>query len=140
MVCIPHQEWGAGIVSDNVNTKKNSTATVKVLHLSEFVLQVVARRKLPKAIDKPWSRQPTVLMKLDIEGDTGNILLNSGHRYFPTTISGSEIEVVPDLLLSGAFAHINATMIEWHERLAKGDERKKISRKLQVASASNTFF
>ena len=47
---------------------------------------------------------------------------------------GSEIEVVPDLLLSGAFAHINATMVEWHERLAKGEERKKISRKLQVAS------
>ena len=57
-------------MSDNVNTKKNSTATVNVLHLSEFVLQFVARRKLPKAIDKPWSRQPTVLMKLDIEGDT----------------------------------------------------------------------
>ena len=64
---------------------------------------------------------------------------NSGHRYLPTTISGSEIEVVPDLLLSGAFAHINATMIEWHERHAKGDERKKISRKLQVASASNVL-
>ena len=46
---------------------------------------------------------------------------------------------MPDLLLSGAFAHINATMIEWHERLAKQDERRKISRKLQVASALNVL-
>ena len=48
------------------------------------------------------------------------------------TFSGSEVEVVPDLLLSGAFAHIDATMIEWHERLAKLDDRKKLSNDLQV--------
>ena len=54
-------------------------------------------------------------------------------HYFDANISsGSEVEVVPDLLLTGAFAHIDATMIEWHERLAKLDERKKLSNNLQV--------
>ena len=46
--------------------------------------------------------------------------------------SGSEVEVVPDLLLTGAFAHIDATMVEWHERLAKSDDRKRLSNDLQV--------
>ena len=45
---------------------------------------------------------------------------------------GSEIEVVPDLLLTGAFAHIDFTMIEWHARLAKLEERKTLSNNLQV--------
>ena len=62
------QEWGAGIVSDNVNTGSNSSAQVKVVRLSEFVLSTVAKRRLPGPLDKPWTRPPTVLMKLDIEG------------------------------------------------------------------------
>ena len=45
---------------------------------------------------------------------------------------GSEIEVVPDLLLTGAFAHIDFTMIEWHARIAKLEERKTLSNNLQV--------
>ena len=46
--------------------------------------------------------------------------------------SGSEVEVVPDLLLTGAFAHIDTTMVEWHGRLAKSDDRKKLSTDLKV--------
>ena len=45
---------------------------------------------------------------------------------------GSEVEVLPDLLLSGAFAHINVMMIEWHARLAKSADRKRLSNDLQV--------
>ena len=63
---INQQEWGAGIVSENTNIGKNSMATVAVLRLSKFVLDVVAKRDLPKALK--WTRPPTVLMKLDIEG------------------------------------------------------------------------
>ena len=65
-MAINQQEWGAGIVSDNTNIVENSTATVAVLRLSKFVLDVVAKRILPKALK--WTRPPTVLMKLDIEG------------------------------------------------------------------------
>ena len=39
---------------------------------------------------------------------------------------------MPDLLLTGAFAFIDATMVEWHERLAKLADRKKLSNDLQV--------
>ena len=61
---------------------------------------------------------------------------------------GSEVEVLPDLLLSGAIAHIDATMIEWHGqrhgqghgqrhgqrhgRPGKPDDRKKMSDILEV--------
>ena len=62
------QEWGAGIVSDNVNTEDNSNTRVNVLRLSKFVLETVATRELPMVKDKPWTRKPTVLMKMDIEG------------------------------------------------------------------------
>ena len=57
-------------MSDNVNTGSNSSAQVKVIRLSEFVLSTVAKRRLPGPgpVDKPWTRPPTVLMKLDIEG------------------------------------------------------------------------
>ena len=55
-------------MSDNTNTEENSTTTVSVLRLSKFVLDTVATRELPKADEKPWTRRPTVLMKLDIEG------------------------------------------------------------------------
>ena len=62
------QEWGAGIVNDNTNTEDDSNITVNVLHLSKYVLDTVAKRELPKAKNKTWTREPTVLMKLDIEG------------------------------------------------------------------------
>ena len=68
-MAIIQQEWGAGIVSDNTNIVENSTATVAVLRLSTFVQDVVAKRILPKDSAKvKWTRPPTVLMKLDIEG------------------------------------------------------------------------
>ena len=53
-----------------------------------------------------------------------------GHLTYIFT--GSEVEVVPDLLLTGAFAYIDATMVEWHARLAKLADRKKLSNDLQV--------
>ena len=107
---------------------------MKVIRLSEFVLSTVAKRRLPWHVDKPWTRSPTVLMKLDIEGRIvyNEVVICLPFSYFVCFL-GSEIEVVPDLLLTGAFSYINATMIEWHERLAKLEERKKLSRELQVS-------
>ena len=55
-------------MSDNTNTEENSTTTVNVLRLSKFILDTVATRELPKTQNMPWTRDPTVLMKLDIEG------------------------------------------------------------------------
>ena len=33
-------------------------------------------------------------------------------------IEGSEVEVMPDLILSGAIGHVDLLSIEWHPRLA----------------------
>ena len=62
------QEWGAGIVSDNVNIEDKSNTRVNVLRLSKFILDTVATRELPMVKNKSWTREPTVLMKMDIEG------------------------------------------------------------------------
>ena len=60
------------------------------------------------------------------------MILTADHKSKSIFSIGSEVEVIPDLLLSGAFAHVNAMMIEWHARLAKSPERKKLSNDLQV--------
>ena len=63
-------------MSDNTNTEDKSTISVNVLRLSQFVLDTVATRELPEPEgNKPWTRKPTVLMKLDIEGGRAQDLI-----------------------------------------------------------------
>ena len=49
---------------------------------------------------------------------------------------GSEVEVVPDMLLTGAFAHINYVMFDWTLKQKIGvhgwEERNKLLEKLKV--------
>jgi len=103
-----NNEMGAGIVGENVNLKGKS-ATVDVLRLSDFVLNVVAQRRLPE--QEKGKKAPTVLMKMDIEG--------------------SEVDVLPDLMWSGAISHIDTALIEFHERLSKDQFRKDLSSSLK---------
>ena len=51
-------------------------------------------------------KAPTVLMKMDIEG--------------------SEVDVLPDLLWSGAISHIDTALIEFHARLSKDQIRNSV--------------
>ena len=39
-------------------------------------------------------------------------------------IEGSEVEVLPDLALTGALQHVDAVMTEWHPGLAGSPERR----------------
>ena len=54
--------------------------------------------------------------------------------FFYFKIIGSEVEVVPDMLITGAFAHINIVMFDWtkqdEKELAK--ERNELLKKLKV--------
>jgi len=51
-------------------------------------------------------------------------------------IEGSEAEVLPDLMLSGAMNHIDTAFIEFHARLSKDQFRKDLSASLsQVMKA-----
>ena len=49
---LKNREVGAGIVGENVNLKGTS-ATVNVLRLSDFVLNVVAQRRVPEPEQGP---------------------------------------------------------------------------------------
>ena len=44
-------------------------------------------------------------------------------------IEGSELEVMPDLLLSGAMKHIDLMFVEWHVGLSR-KERKEMLREV----------
>ena len=41
-------------------------------------------------------------------------------------IEGSEVDVLPDLLWSGAISHIDTALIEFHERLSKNQIRNSV--------------
>ncbi len=89
------------------NVEKNQVhekGTVSLVRLSSYILDVVSKRDLGRAPDP--LRPPAVLMKMDIEG--------------------SELEVVPDLLVTGALRHVNVTMIEWHRHTATPDRVKTL--------------
>ena len=49
---------------------------------------------------------------------------------------GSEVEVVPDMLLTGAFTHVNAVMFDWsiHKRIVPPgwEERNELLKQLKV--------
>jgi len=109
-----YNEWGGGILSPKVNSisleSKKSNKTIHLLRLSQFLLDVVGKRKLPSK-GSSSRRPPTVVMKMDIEG--------------------SEIDVLPDILFNGGLGVINALVIEFHERLEKIPTRKAAHNQLQ---------
>ncbi len=72
-------EWGGNIHSDQRNLKGTITGTVKKMRLADYVFERVLTRKLPEVNS---TLPPSVLMKMDIEG--------------------SELEVLTDLIVSGA--------------------------------------
>lgn len=53
-------------------------------------------------------------------------------------IEGSEVEVLPDLAITGAMEHVDVIMAEWHTRLAGNPVRKyaiaRILKKVQKLS------
>ena len=84
---------------------------VQVIRLSEFILNKVASRKLPNLPQDHvfYGAKPKVIMKIDVEG--------------------SEVELVPDLILSGAMSYVDLSFIEWHARLTDG-RRKELALKV----------
>jgi len=107
-----HKEWGGGILSPDVNNialeSQKSAKPIKLVRLSQFLLETVGRRKLPPS--PKGEGPPRVLIKMDIEG--------------------SEIDVLPDILFNGGLSAVNCLMIEFHERLEKLPIRKEAHKKL----------
>jgi len=70
----------------------DETTSVVTIRIADFINNVVATRRLPQG--KEEGLPPAVIMKLDVEG--------------------KEMEVIPDLLLSGALAHVDTLHVDWH--------------------------
>ena len=113
-----HMEWGGGIlppdvnniaIKDNAKKGRSKFKSVTLVRLSDFLKNVVGTRKLP--VVPSADNAPKVVMKMDIEG--------------------SEVDVMPDLIFTGALQYINSIMVEWHERLEKLEERKQAQRLLE---------
>merc|ERR1712029_1130599 len=106
------KEWGGGILAPEVNNialqSQKSTSSIRLVRLSQFLQEVVAKRKLPPGTY--GSRPPKVLMKMDIEG--------------------SEVDVLPDILLNGGLGAVNGLQIEFHDRLEVIPERQAASLQL----------
>lgn len=86
------------------------SSNVTLLRLSEFLLNIVGKRKIPTEFHDP-KFPPKVLMKMDIEG--------------------SEIDVLPDLIFTGSLQYINNIMIEWHQNRETLHNRKNSQKTLQ---------
>ena len=112
-------EWGGGILPPRIINKVKDTSNddkgfnlkkISVIRLSDFLMNVVGKRKIPEPFFN--NSAPNVVMKMDIEG--------------------SEVDVIPDLIYSGGLQYINTLMIEWHERKQKLQERKTSTKILQT--------
>lgn len=113
-----NMEWGGGILSPDVNniavdnsgdTKNQEFKNVSLVRLSDFLKNVVGKRKVP--VVRFETHPPNVVMKMDIEG--------------------SEVDVIPDLIYTGGLQYINTIMVEWHQRLEKVPERKRAQQQLE---------
>ena len=90
--------WGASVVPEARGPHGLSQSVmIPSVNFSQFVLDEIAGRKIPPE-DIAAGIKPRVLMKLDIEG--------------------SEYEVLPALMESGALCHIDTIFLEWHPRVA----------------------
>jgi len=88
---------------------------VNVMRFGKFITDVVAKRKLPLSAKVI---KPRVIIKADIEG--------------------AELKIIPDMLITGAFGHVDNLHMEWHGESSyrQGREPRMISK---LAPAITTF-
>ena len=77
----------------------------------------MAKREIPPASARDRkedgsTRPPAVLMKMDIEG--------------------SEVDVIPDLMVMGAMSEVDLMMAEWHPWAAAGERRTRAEKAKEV--------
>jgi hypothetical protein len=66
-----------------------------MIRLADYILNKVVKRQLPSSLSSnDLDRKPNVIMKLDIEG--------------------SELEVMTDLVVTGALQHLDLAFVEYH--------------------------
>ena len=83
------------------------TVEVNVVRIAKFITDVVAKRKLPISARV---HVPRVIIKSDIEG--------------------AELEILPDMVITGAFSYFDNIHMEWHGlgNFRQGREPEMISK------------
>ena len=96
-----YEYWGASVVAGAKGPNGLSQSVmVPAVALSRFILDEVVGRSLPHH-DATTGVVPRVLMKMDIEG--------------------SEYEVLPELMSTGALCHVDTVVLEWHPEVASNN-------------------
>ena len=116
---------GGGILPPNLsNIKMKNQGTeirnenrVTLIRLADFLEHTVSKRKIPMYDTKD---PPKVVMKMDIEG--------------------SEIDVIPDVVLNGGLSLIDLLMVEWHARYERLSSRREAHDQIrQVLKSMSTY-
>ncbi len=77
-----------------------------MIRLSDYILNKVVKRRLPTSLPaNVLDRSPAVVMKLDIEG--------------------SELEVLTDLVVTGALKELDLAMVEYHPSSFEVDDARR---------------
>eukprot|EP00947_MAST-08B_sp_MAST-8B-sp1_P001158 g1158.t1 len=121
------QDWGASaVLSYEENAAKQSKVSVRTLDLAALVNYVGGKLRGSEAKEQrvvgrggtPGVRN--MVMKLDIEG--------------------SEVEVVPRLLATGAFCALDGVFVEWHGAIvARANEKKRDDKASAMATLMNAM-
>lgn len=72
---------------------KGTLSKVRQIRIADFIKGVVATRRLEGSLESKTQHPPSVVMKLDVEG--------------------RELDVIPDLVMSGALQHIDHLHVDW---------------------------
>merc|ERR1712156_765721 len=77
----------------NMGCDEGTRSNVRQIRIADFIKDVVASRRFENSLANPTPYPPSVVMKLDVEG--------------------RELDVVPDLVMSGALQHIDHIHVDW---------------------------
>ena len=72
---------------DAKTTDEDQKMPIRLIRLSRFINEVVGKRILPFEADKNFLGKPSVIMKLDIEGEFVNCVPDSSFHYAPETFN-----------------------------------------------------
>ncbi len=103
---------------DPPSSAGDSATPVTKLRLSSFILDTVAKRRRPSQENEEERAGGRVLLKLDVEG--------------------AEVEVVADLLATGAASKVDRMLVEWHED-PEDEDRSRHARGLKRAAETLSY-
>ena len=94
-------------------SRRTKISDVKVVRIAQYINEVVATRKLPEG------RKGSVVMKLDVEG--------------------GEVEIVADLIMSGALANIDNILVDWSTLTIREEDYHKFDEEVDILTDYNVM-